>query len=889
MASIFTYDPDPPRVSSPWPGTVLPSPSEIAKSPGHGKCIAEITECGINKLEAEPQEGPVEYKLHLLLRPRRKLLTSTTVLSVSGSNQSRTREPSLAAAAKSITAQPRKLPVPTSQARQIRLQNLTTQLLWRLQQSSPHHSSSKSDLVVPTFVDGNEKPISSIGPAKLHPGLEQSQGALYEIGVSDDGAFVGLIRDELDESISTLRLMANSLGCRVEVLREVKVGKCQWTEEVQGPKFVTRTPRDDVLWVAEALILPNLRPIEQELALATSVAERAEEVVPGASRGYKPDKRPRSEQLRIALIGSTTSGKSSLLGVLSTSALDDGRGKVRKSLHKHLHEIASGITSSLVTEIIGYQDRPDNHRTEVINFASDSVSQWTDIHELCHGGRLVVATDSAGHLKYRRTTVRGLLSWAPHWTLCCIAANNEPPRNGPPSHSAEGTDSFANTSDSVSNTSKVHLELCLKLGLPLVVVITKLDLTGNASLRPIIGEILTCLKAAGRQTVPMFAQARNEDDSQLGDLLSSDLSQAQAVFAKRAIEAVTNVVPIVLTSAVTGAGIRKLHSLLRHLPIPSEPDINFQKTLDCDSVRAAGLFHIDEVFTTSDTRSIALLDGSKVLDGHVISGRLLYESTALGDTWFIGPFGGGVPLTSRNEGNRIYQAKSCPTLVQTSNGSTPPQGSARVASANLTAASKQAGKPYTKGRAWRKVKVVSLRNLKLPVRQLDPGQTGTIGIIYDDSVQDEYHFKSALDGRIRKGMVMFRNQDVVDEQRIQACQGFIALFPQGDERMMVTGSFVKVYIASIRASAKVRAVKYAHGNVPSNTDQTLENAINIRGSSGAKPAVPATSTMQVEIEMEFQGPFEWFELGSQVLVMPECGDSSNGGLDGHVGKIIKAL
>jgi GTPase len=117
---------------------------------------------------------------------------------------------------------------------------------------------------------------------------------------------------------------------------------------------------------------------------------------------------PVRSQLRITLTGPTTSGKSSLLGTLSTATLDNGRGKSRLSLLKHRHEIVSGVTSSVAQELIGYKD------DRVINYASGNVTSWTDIHSSAENGRLVFVSDSAGHPRYRRTTVRGLVGWAPH-------------------------------------------------------------------------------------------------------------------------------------------------------------------------------------------------------------------------------------------------------------------------------------------------------------------------------------------------------------------------------------------------------------------------------------------------------------------------------------------
>ncbi len=46
-------------------------------------------------------------------------------------------------------------------------------------------------------------------------------------------------------------------------------------------------------------------------------------------------------------------GKSTLLGVLTQGEMDNGRGKVRLNLFRHLHEIQSGRTSSISHEIMG--------------------------------------------------------------------------------------------------------------------------------------------------------------------------------------------------------------------------------------------------------------------------------------------------------------------------------------------------------------------------------------------------------------------------------------------------------------------------------------------------------------------------------------------------------
>jgi hypothetical protein len=267
---------------------------------------------------------------------------------------------------------------------------------------------------------------------KLVAGLEESRGALYEIGVADDGTFVGLTKGEMDESLTNLQAMAASLGCNVRVLRMVMVGD----ELVESSTIVDRldasavgerdakaeskhpvalfepaepADRREQLWVAEALVTPDLSS-KKTVPLKDSDFEDPNGASTSTSHYPQSGKESTAaaSQLRITLTGPTTSGKSSLLGTLSTATLDNGRGKSRLSLLKHRHEIASGVTSSVAQELIGYNS------DQVINYASGNVTTWTDIHASAENGRLVFVCDSAGHPRYRRTTVRGLIGWAPH-------------------------------------------------------------------------------------------------------------------------------------------------------------------------------------------------------------------------------------------------------------------------------------------------------------------------------------------------------------------------------------------------------------------------------------------------------------------------------------------
>lgn len=53
-------------------------------------------------------------------------------------------------------------------------------------------------------------------------------------------------------------------------------------------------------------------------------------------------------------MGNADVGKSTLLGVLSQGDLDNGRGKARLNMFRHLHEIQTGRTSSISHEVLGF-------------------------------------------------------------------------------------------------------------------------------------------------------------------------------------------------------------------------------------------------------------------------------------------------------------------------------------------------------------------------------------------------------------------------------------------------------------------------------------------------------------------------------------------------------
>ncbi|KAI0103740.1 GTP-binding protein [Nemania sp. FL0031] len=860
MASVFTFPHEPPRVSSPWR-----SGQDAGKRPSNERCVStgaiadseQTSDSEVERLEAEPQDGPIEYKLHLLLRPRRAYKKMSTVPSSTGPRADRKLRQSVPLASSNHT-------------RQNRLQHLTTQLLWRLKQSSPDHATARGDLVIPKLPEDNAELTILQEPGQLLPGLEESNGALYEIGVADDGTFVGLTKEEMDESMMTLKVMAASLGCRVEVQRMKAVGTCDWLESPDRP--LSKLHHED-LWVAEALIVPILdgqdRVIADDDNLTVNGALRR-----GAST---------TEQLRVSLTGPTTSGKTTLLGTLANGTLDDGRGRSRSYLLKHRHEVASGRTSSIAQELIGYDGQ------NVFNYTCMDIKAWPDIHDRAQDGRLVFLLDSAGHPRYQRTTLRALIGWAPHWTLLCIAASEENAVSTG-THSLSGADEALGIGIAEMDLAMAHLDLCLKLEIPLAILITKIEKAQRAVLKEKLNSILTKVKATGRipklltGSGPLaadFTQVPEQDSAKVHNEVIDVISQAGSSLA---------VVPIVLTSAITGAGIGLTHALLGNLPVPPKPTAQDFVPLALNPEQPAALFHIDEVFELARSRTQSKTDLSSNESAPVVTGYLRFGRLSIGDKVVIGPFPGD---QDEDAGALVPNDHPSPGY-----GLSIPHPSsaeyARLSARNALSASKIEGE-------WRNATIVNIRELRLPVQSIEAGQAGSIQVVFDESheeasgAQELIEKQSTLVPRIRKGQVLAMPSRHMIETglSLQASTGFKASFITSDIQSLTVGSLVNAYIGMVRAAVRVLRITHQRSQLDPRRAMSEDNE-DIFSMSDHLELERTKSEADLDIynteyhvTLELLSNREWIELGSRVVLLEGGFKDKSGGLDGFVGKVIE--
>lgn len=223
-------------------------------------------------------------------------------------------------------------------------------------------------------------------------------------------------------------------------------------------------------------------------------------------------------EIRVAVVGNVDAGKSTMLGVLVKGNLDDGRGKARLNLFRHKHELESGRTSSVGMEIMGFDSRGD-----VVSSAQGRKMSWEDIGK--RSAKVISFSDLAGHERYLRTTVFGMLSSSPNYCLLMVAANN-----------------------GLIGMSKEHLGIALALNVPVMVIITKIDICPPHVLQETLTQLAKILKSPGARKIPIFVKDMEETVSTATQFVSQ------------------RICPIFQVSNVTGDNLELVRTFLNILP-----------------------------------------------------------------------------------------------------------------------------------------------------------------------------------------------------------------------------------------------------------------------------------------------------------------------------------
>ena len=291
--------------------------------------------------------------------------------------------------------------------------------------------------------------------------------------------------------------------------------------------------------------------------------------------------------LRVCILGSADVGKSTLLGVLTQGQLDNGRGRARLNMFRHLHEIQTGRTSSISHEILGF----DSEGTPV-DYSNHSTAE-----EICENAtKLLTFIDLAGHQRYLRTTLSGLTGYSPHYVMLVISANS-----GLVTMTKEHIGNVLFVRSFKSRLKVKHIIYCLigyaiALEVPFFIIMTKVDITPKPKLQATLESLKKFLANVGSKKVPLVV--KNSDD----------LLNAVSNTPKE------NVVPIFCVSSVSGSGLKEVRRFL-HL-LPPVAGLKEQEKLEQSNPE----FQVDEIF---DVPSVGTVVGGLVSQGIITEGMTL--------------------------------------------------------------------------------------------------------------------------------------------------------------------------------------------------------------------------------------------------------------------------
>ncbi|MCS7103741.1 MAG: GTP-binding protein, partial [Candidatus Korarchaeum sp.] len=269
---------------------------------------------------------------------------------------------------------------------------------------------------------GSEERIERL-VTQLNYRLNEGGGeAFYELGLTDDGVPLGLTEEEASESLKVMEEITERLGAKFIIVRKERASRGYVYE----------------LLIRRSLDLPPI-------------------------------------QVSIALLGNVDAGKSTLKGVLISGVLDDGDGFAMSQVARYLHELKYRRSSSVSYHIVGFDDSGES--------VNDKLRSYDEAEIYLKSSKVVTLIDLAGHERYLRTTLKGVMGSLPDYTALVVAANAGP------------VGSF-----------KEHLGISVVLGIPVFVVVTKVDMTPEDVLKRSIDNVINMLKLPGVNKVPFIVR-----------------------------------------------------------------------------------------------------------------------------------------------------------------------------------------------------------------------------------------------------------------------------------------------------------------------------------------------------------------------------------------------
>jgi elongation factor 1-alpha len=273
------------------------------------------------------------------------------------------------------------------------------------------------------------------------------------------------------------------------------------------------------------------------------------------------------DHLLIGVAGHVDHGKSTLVGTLTTGSLDTGSGRTRIFLDVQKHEIERGLSADLSFAVYGFNKGSPVRIKNPLNKREKAL-----MVEKCD--KLISFVDTVGHEPWLRTTIRGIVGQKLSHGLVVVAADQGP-----------------------THITREHLGIILAMDLPVIVVMTKIDMVGTERIETVRQDIFGLLKMVGR--IPYMVKTPED-----AHFLTENMNH--------------HLVPVIKASPVTGEGLELLDRLFSNLKIPSHEE----------DLKKPFMMYIDKIYSVIGV-------------GTVVSGTIRQGKVKKGEKLILGPFNSG--------------------------------------------------------------------------------------------------------------------------------------------------------------------------------------------------------------------------------------------------------
>jgi elongation factor 1-alpha len=311
-----------------------------------------------------------------------------------------------------------------------------------------------------------------------------------------------------------------------------------------------------------------------------------------------------SKELTIAVCGPVDAGKSSLVGVLTSGELDNGRGLARNKILQHTHEIESGRTSSITLNPVKYVTKED--KVEIYSVKTKKKNEIRKISDInveskyldSNNETVVSYIDLAGHEKYLKTTVFGVTGMFPDKGIVVIGANT-----------------------GITKLTREHLGILLYLKIPITIVITKIDLAPHNVYALLCNKIKKLLSKNTFGKIIYFISDSDQKNKETNTYIDDMIDNPE-------------IIPVISISNKNGININNLHKIIYKTNIHNK----WKKPLENGSI----------VYLDSDFNVPGI--------GLVVSGSIKGKEISVKQKMYIGPKDGNFyPVIIRSIHNSIRE------------------------------------------------------------------------------------------------------------------------------------------------------------------------------------------------------------------------------------------